>query len=263
MNAGLERVFAAVGRPVLRRGRENRARLGTAIETLGALGRGDIAWRRVIAYEHDIGVGSLLFITVTLGFLGLITVFQVGHQLAQILPDYSMVGAAFIQIMVREFAPTIVALMVATRVGSGIAAEIGTMTVTEQVDALRMCNADPVVYLLVPRTVASTIMVLVLSIYGAVVATVSGMLIGESAFGIHPQTFLSLQLVSADDLVVGAAKCLAYGLTIPILAGHAGLSATGGSAGVGWATTRAVVETSFAVVVLDFLLSGLGFLVFR
>ncbi len=255
-------LLAAAGRPLIEGTREGLALGTTALQTYGAMLRGDIAWRQVLFYENAIGVESLLFITVTLGFLGLITVFQVGAQMAQLLPDYSMLGAAFLQMMVREFAPTIVALMVATRVGSGIAAELGSMTVTEQVDAMRMSNADPIVHLVVPRTVACTVMVLMLSIYGTVVATTTGMVMGEAAFGINYRTFLSLRLVVGSDLIVGCSKALAYGLAIPVIAAHAGLSATGGSAGVGWATTRAVVNASFAVVVLDFLLSGIGFLVF-
>jgi phospholipid/cholesterol/gamma-HCH transport system permease protein len=88
------------------------------------------------------------------------------------------------------------------------------------------------------------------------------MLMGHFGFDIPIATFLNLSLVEWDDLIVGTAKALAYGAAIPIIAGHAGLNATGGSEGVGWATTRSVVNCSFAVVVLDFVLSGLGYMFF-
>jgi len=173
-----------------------------------------------------------------------------------------MLGAAFIQMMCREFAPTITGLMVATRVGSGIAAEIGSMVVTEQVDALKMCNADPVEYLLAPRTLASGVMLVMLTVVGVVSATIAGMLIAKAGFGIPYQTFLRFDLVGVSDVITGVTKALAYGLAIPVIAGQAGLQATGGSAGVGTATTRAVVNTSFAVIVLDFILSGVAYVVF-
>ncbi len=211
---------------------------------------------------YAIGNQSVLFITVTIGFLGMILVYQVATQVSKILPDFSMIGPAFLQVMIKEFAPTISGMMIATRVGSGIAAEIGSMVVTEQVDALRMCNADPVNYLVVPRFLASGLMMICLTIYAVLVGEITGMFTGMYGFGIHPLTFLSVQLVKPGDLVSGIAKAFAYGCAIPLIAGQAGLEATGGSEGVGWATTRSVVNASFAVVLLDFVISGLIFAIF-
>lgn len=210
-----------------------------------------------------IGNRSVPFITVTLGFLGMILVYQVATQVERILPDFSMLGAAFLQIMVKEFAPTIAGMMIATRVGSGIAAEIGSMVVTEQVDALRMSNAHPVNYLIVPRFLAAGLMMICLTIYGVVVGELTGMLTGLVGFGIHPLTFLSLRLVRFEDVLSGLLKAFAYGCVIPLIAGQAGLEATGGSEGVGRATTRAVVNASFAVIVLDFVLSGVIYAAFN
>jgi phospholipid/cholesterol/gamma-HCH transport system permease protein len=216
----------------------------------------------LIRQLYVVGNQSVIFITVTLGFLGMILVYQVSTQVERILPDFSMIGPAFLQVLIKEFAPTIGGLMIATRVGSGIAAEIGSMVVTEQVDALRMSNAHPVRYLIVPRFVACTVMMVCLTIYGVLVAEITGMLTGLFGFGIHPLTFLSVRMVDTAGIVSGLVKSLAYGAAIPLLAGQAGLEATGGSEGVGWATTRAVVNGSFAVVLLDFLLSGLMFAIF-
>lgn len=212
-------------------------------------------WRQM----YLVGNCSLLFITVTLGFLGLITTYQTALQIQQIIPDFTMLGAAFLQLLVREFGPTIVGLMIATRVGSGIAAEIGSMVVTEQVDALRMCNADPVRYLIVPRTIACATMVTMLSIYGVVIAMFCGMLIANSMFQVSYSTFWNFALIQPSDVVIGLTKALAYGTAIPVIAAQAGLETTGGSAGVGWATTRSVVNTSFAVIVLDFIISSVGY----
>jgi phospholipid/cholesterol/gamma-HCH transport system permease protein len=241
----LHGLLAALGRPVV----NTLAFVGALAhlfgETFVAIARGRFQMRAVLAQAFEIGNRSVPFIAITLGVLGLISVYQVATQVSQILPDFSMIGAAFIQMMVR--------------VGSGIAAEIGSMVVTEQVDALRMCNADPVEYLVAPRTIAAAVMVVALTVIGVICATISGMLIGHSAFGIPYNTFLSLQLTGVGDVAVGVTKAFCYGLAIPVIASHAGLTTTGGSAGVGWATTRAVVNTSFAVIVIDFVISGIAF----
>jgi len=254
--------LAGVGRPVLAGLREARSLASLFLQTFGAILRGRIRGRELLLQCFLVGNKSVPFVAITLAVLGLISVYQVASQIQQIIPDFTMLGAAFLQMMIREFAPTITGLMVATRVGSGIAAEIGSMVVTEQVDALRMSNADPVDYLLVPRTIASGLMMIMLTILGVVCATIAGMLIARSGFGVPYATFLNLQLIDAGDLLLGGTKALAYGLAIPVIAGHAGLSAAGGSAGVGRATTQAVVATSFAVIVLDFIISGLSYVLF-
>ncbi len=232
-------------------------------ETLYYAIRGRQPKGAVAAQMYAIGNLSVPFITVTLGFLGMILVYQVATQVERILPDFSMLGAAFTQIMVKEFAPTIAGMMIATRVGSGIAAEIGSMVVTEQVDALRMSNAHPVNYLIVPRFKAAGLMMICLSIYGVLVAEITGCLTGLVGFGIHPMTFLSMRLVRFEDVLSGVLKAFAYGCIIPLIAGQAGLEAKGGSEGVGQATTRAVVNASFAVIVLDFVLSGAIYVAFN
>ena len=262
MNTAVAATFRAVGGPVVHLWRQVADLYSVFAQVVMALLKGAIRGREVLRQAYLIGNRSLFFITVTLGFLGLISVYQVASQIQRILPDFTTMGPAFIQLMWREFAPTITGLMIATRVGSGIAAEIGSMVVTEQVDALRMCNADPVRYLVVPRTVASALMLVVLTIYGVFVATVAGMTLANVVFHVSPSTFVSFQLVTSRDVALGLTKAFAYGFWIPIVAGQAGLSASGGSAGVGWATTRAVVNSSFAVVLLDFIISGVGYSVF-
>ncbi len=259
---GLVRAWVrGVGRATLGGYRSNRELAAIALHTAGAILRLRVEGREVLRQAFLIGNRSVLFLTVTLGFMGVISVYQSGLQIQAVLPDFSTLGPAFFQLFTREFGPTVVGLMVATRVGSGIAAELGSMVVTEQVDALRMCDADPVEYLVVPRTLASAVMVPLLAVYAVAVAMVAGSLAGQSAFGIAPRAFWDLRLVGYDDLAVGLAKATAYGVAIPILAAHAGLRTTGGSEGVGWATTRAVVNTSFAVITLDLIISSIDYAV--
>jgi phospholipid/cholesterol/gamma-HCH transport system permease protein len=211
---------------------------------------------------HEIGNRSFAFLCIAMGFIGMIFVYQAGLQIRRIIPDVSQIGATYLELLVRDLASTLCALLLATRVGAGIAAEIGSMVVTEQVDALRMCAADPVDYLVRPRFLASLVMTTVLTVIAGCTAYLSGMWTAQASFGINPRTFVDPSLLDASDVVVGLAKCVAYGASTPIISAHAGLSATGGSAGVGRATTRAVVNSSLAIIALDFVISAAGYLLF-
>lgn len=211
---------------------------------------------------YEMGNKSLFFICITMGFIGMILVYQAGLQSKRVVPDFTMLGATYLELLVRDFAASIGALMLATRVGAGIAAEIGSMVVTEQIDALRMCAADPIDFLIVPRFLASLIMTLMLIVVAGTVAFCAGGATAYFAFDVSPQTFFNAQLVDIGDLVTGLTKCVAYGAAIPIVSGYCGLSTFGGSEGVGWATTRAVVNSSLAIIILNFFISGAAFLVF-
>lgn len=215
--------------------------------------------RAIFEQMHEIGNRSLVFIAVTLGFLGMILIFQAGYQAMKITGDLQLLGALFLQLLLREFAPTITALMIATRAGTGMAAQIGSMVVTEQVDALRMSSAQPVDYLVVPRFVASTVMVVVLTIFAVLVSYISGAFTAYTFFGLNLRTFFDLSMIGWFDINIGLIKALAYGMAIPVISCQAGLSVFGGSEGVGRATTQAVVNASLAVVILDFIISGLGY----
>ena len=216
--------------------------------------------REVVRQLYDMGVRSLLFIAVTLGVLGMISLYQGCTQVERILPDFSRAGATYLATLVREFGPVICGLMVATRTGSAIAAQVGSMVVTEQVDALRMCNTDPVRYLVVPRFLAGGPMLLVLTIFGVFISFFAGMLTARIGWEVPYSTYINLSMVHLDDVVMGVLKSLSFGYAIPIIAAHAGLSAHGGSEGVGAATTRSVVNCSFAVIVLDFMISSGSYL---
>jgi phospholipid/cholesterol/gamma-HCH transport system permease protein len=229
---------------------------------IGAL-RGRRPKGEVVRQMYQVGNRSLVFIAVTLGFIGMVLVYQTCLQVNKITGDLSQVGGEFCRVLVHEFGPSLTALMLATRVGAGIAAEIGSMHVTEQLDALRMNGVEPIEYLIVPRFIASLLMTAVLTMFGISVAMAMGTLTAYASFHVNPTTFLDFSKVLPGDAITGGLKCLAYGATIPLIAGYCGLTTTGGSEGVGWATTRAVINGSFAVILLDFVLSGLGYFVFQ
>ncbi len=234
----------------------SRTTLGTAQETFSALRR--IEAPELFRQVDEIGLKSLTFISVTLGFVGAILVYQAGIQALRIVPDTSNVGASYLELLVRDLAASVTGLMLATRVGAGIAAEIGSMKVTDQLDALRLCRTDPIDYLIAPKVVASLLVTPLLTLFGGIVASFTGAVTGYLAFGINPAVFLDPRYVDAGDLITGLVKAIAFGLAIPLVAGHAGLSTKGGSDGVGDATTRAVVGSSLAVIILGFFIGAAG-----
>ena len=254
---------ASVGRAVFEAIDSATEIYGVLVRTLYYVARGRIDRGAVVRQMYEIGNRSVFLLTVVIGFIGMIFVLQAGLQMQRVIPDLTMLGASFLELLVRDLAPSIVALMLATRVGAGIAAEIGSMVVTEQVDALRMCAADPVDYLVKPRFLASLVMTTILTLWSGAVSVGSGMVTAEVIFQVSPRTFWNLHLVHASDLATGLTKCVAYGAAIPIVSSHCGLSTFGGSEGVGSATTRAVVQSSLAVIVLNFIISSAAFIVFK
>jgi phospholipid/cholesterol/gamma-HCH transport system permease protein len=234
------------------------------LSTLAGIIRGGQGRPRgeVVRQMHAIGNKSVLFIVVTLGFIGMVMAYEACSQLSRITGDYSQVGPQFIRLVVSDFGPTLTALMLATRVGAGIAAEIGSMKVTEQIDALRMSGVLPIDYLIVPRFIASVVMTLLLSVIGGLVMYVAGGLTAQSSFGVNPSLWFDITLVQPRHLALMSIKALAYGAAIPIVAGFCGLRARGSSEGVGWATTAAVIGSSFAVIVLDFVISAAALFLF-
>jgi phospholipid/cholesterol/gamma-HCH transport system permease protein len=232
------------------------------VRTLYYTARGKKEPGSTLNQMYEIGNKSLFFLTCTMGFIGMILVYQSGLQAKRVVPDFTLLGATYLELLVRDLAASIGALMLATRVGAGIAAEIGSMVVTEQVDALRMCAADPIDFLLVPRFKASMVMTTVLIVWSGAVAFCAGAVTAYVAFDVPFTTFFNAVLVDKGDLTIGLTKCIAYGAAIPVVSGYCGLSTFGGSEGVGWATTRAVVNTSLAIIMLNFFISAAGFIIF-
>jgi len=210
---------------------------------------------------HAIGNRSLLFITVTLGAIGMVMIYQACLQFNKVTGDLSQVGVQFLRLIISDFAPTLCAMMLATRVGAGIAAEIGSMKVTEQVDALRMSGVLPIDYLIVPRFIACVVMTNVLSTIGAAIMFTAGGLTAHYQFGVNPELFFDFSNVHLQHVGLGLFKATAYGMAIPVVSGFCGLRAKGSSEGVGWATTAAVIGSSFSVIVLDFFISIAGYFI--
>jgi phospholipid/cholesterol/gamma-HCH transport system permease protein len=157
----------------------------------------------------------------------------------------------------RELAPTLTAIIVGGRIGSGMAAEVGAMNVTEQVDAIRALGADPAKKLVLPRTLAAIIVMPILSVYALFLGTLGAIFICQVQFGITPSFFMesALEATGMNDLFSGLLKTPVFGFIIAIVGCHFGLKTTGGTEGVGTSTTRTVVVVSIAILVADFLLT--------
>ena len=205
---------------------------------------------------NDLLVRTVPLSLASMGFVGAVVMVDGGRQVQRIFGDPSGLGPSILQLVVREFGPAFGGVIAATRIGSGIAAELAAMKVSEQIDALELSAADPIAELVSPRTRATVLALLALGFVSTVAAALTGAWTAHLAFGSRPGAFLDTSELGLGDLGVSAAKCLAFGLAIPAVASRAGLTATGGAPAVGRATTRGVVGSIVAVVVLDFVIGG-------
>jgi phospholipid/cholesterol/gamma-HCH transport system permease protein len=203
-----------------------------------------------------IGSRSTTIVLLTALFTGMVLALQTGFALAR-FGAKPYVGAVVGLSLARELAPVLTALMVAGRVGAGIAAEIGSMTVTEQVDAIRSMGADPVQKLVVPRVVAATLSLPLLTAMAGILGMLGGLVIATTQFGITANFYLQtiFNNVTVDDFVSGLAKTFVFGWIIAMVGCYFGLTTSGGTVGVGHATTRAVVAASISVLISDFFLT--------
>jgi phospholipid/cholesterol/gamma-HCH transport system permease protein len=207
-----------------------------------------------------VGVTSLPLIVLTSIFIGAVSTWQTAYQIKHYVP-MRYLGTAVGRAIVIELAPVLTALVVAGRVGAGMAAELGTMRVTEQVDALETMAIDPVRFLVVPRVVAGLIMLPVLTIFSDLIAIGGAMAVAVFFLGVSQETFVSgLKLFfETSDLLAGLFKAGVFGLIITLVGCYQGLGTTGGAEGVGRSTTRAVVVASVSILVADYLIAVLLF----
>ncbi|MEM1367518.1 MAG: MlaE family lipid ABC transporter permease subunit [Cyanobacteria bacterium P01_H01_bin.15] len=240
------------------------SRAGSAVLLGGRVILFLIAFRFDRRQTHEqlilVGPESLLIALITSGCIGMIFTIQVASEFLK-LGASTTVGGVLGIAMARELSPIITAVVVAARVGAAYAAELGTMRVTEQIDALYTLKTDPVEYLVVPRALACCIMVPILSILSLVVGMLGGLFLANAMFSITPLIFLnSIQnFLGVWDLVSGPIKGIVFGIFIAIIGCNWGLTTRGGAKGVGQSTTAAVVTAILAIIVSNFFLSWVMF----
>ena len=206
-----------------------------------------------------VGYDSIPVVLVTTLFTGMVLALQTFNGFARFHAE-NLVGSVVALSLTRELSPVLTALMVTGRVGSAMAAELGTMRVTEQIDALTALGTEPVQYLMVPRVSASILMMPLLVVLGDAVGIYGGYFVAVQLLGANPVAYLdnSFQYLHVkDDIVSGIIKAAVFGLIFSLIACVRGYYTAGGAEGVGRSTTRAVVSGSLSVLVVDFFLTKL------
>lgn len=208
----------------------------------------------------EIGFYSLPVVALTTLFAGMVIALQTYSGFAQ----FSAEGAVAMVVLVavtRELAPVMAGLMVAGRIGAAMAAEIGTMRVTEQIDALDTLSTNPFKYLIVPRVVAGILMLPILVLIGDVIGICGGYMIGVSKLDFNASTYLisTWQYLKPMDLISGLTKASVFGFIITLLGCYNGFHSQGGAQGVGQATTNAVVSSSILILIFNYILTELFF----
>ena len=216
--------------------------------------------RNIVKQMEEVGIHSLPVVLVTATFTGMVIALQSfsGFQRFQAT---SFVGSVVALSITRELGPVFAGLMVSGRVGASMAAELGTMKVTEQIDALVTLATNPVKYLVVPRVVASTLVLPVLVIFADLVGILGGYFVSVYLLGANPYVYTekTFQYLELRDIYTGLAKAAVFGFLIALISCYHGFIAEGGAEGVGRATTRAVVASSMMVLVSDYFMTSFMF----
>jgi phospholipid/cholesterol/gamma-HCH transport system permease protein len=216
-----------------------------------------------IRQMEQIGVRSLGVAGITTIFTGMVLALQTALSLPTLGIKY-YIGSVVSKSLVRELGPVLTALIVGGRIGSGMTAEIGTMKVTEQIDALRSMAADPVKKLVAPKLVATLVMLPALTVIGDALGILGGLIVATGTLNLTAGLYLNdvWDSLKLGDVFTGVAKSFFFAYFIAIIGCYNGLHTTGGADGVGRATTNTVVLASILVLVSDFFLTKLFFILF-
>jgi phospholipid/cholesterol/gamma-HCH transport system permease protein len=217
-------------------------------------------YQKVIHQLYSLGVQSLPITIITASFIGMAFTLQIVREFEKFGANFLLGGIVGLAVW-RELAPLLTGVAVSARVGAAIASELGTMRVTEQVDALKALSQDPVRYLVVPRILAVMIMMPLLVAVADAVGFMSGFFVGVPMANINPNAYFSsaITMLEPFDIVGGLLKALVFGFLIGLISCFEGLNTKAGAKGVGIATTRAVVKTIISIFIVNFFLSYILF----
>jgi len=221
---------------------------------------GKIYRRNTLDQMAVVGPDSLTIAMITASFIGAVFTIQVTREFIN-FGATTAIGGVLALALSRELAPVLTAVVIAGRVGSAFAAEIGTMRVTEQIDALYMLKTDPIDYLVIPRVIACCLMLPLLTILSIILGMTGGILIAVNLYNIPQSVFLdsARNFLGIWDLLSAMIKAAVFGMLIAVIGCSWGLTTTGGAKGVGQSTTTAVVTALLAIFITNFFLSWLMF----
>jgi phospholipid/cholesterol/gamma-HCH transport system permease protein len=208
----------------------------------------------------EIGYFSLPVVALTAIFTGMVLALQSSTGLSRFSADSAVANLVVISVT-RELGPVLAGLMVAGRVGAAMAAEIGTMRVTDQIDALSTLSTNPMKYLVAPRLIAALIALPLLVVVADILGVMGGFIIATAKLGFNAATYLNstIDFVQTDDVVSGLVKAAVFGVLIALMGCYQGYNSKGGAQGVGAATTSAVVAASVLILAFDYVLTELFF----
>jgi phospholipid/cholesterol/gamma-HCH transport system permease protein len=227
-----------------------------AVAALGSLLRPPWYPRMILRQMIDIGYYSLPVVGLTAIFTGMVLALQTYTGFSRFAAESAIPNVVVLS-MTRELGPVIAGLMVAGRIGAAIAAEIGTMRVTDQIDALTTLSTNPYKYLVAPRLVAGTLMLPLLVLVADVIGVFGGFLVTSYKLDFNPSTYIqrTADFLETMDVVAGLAKAAVFGLLVTLMGCFHGYTSRGGAQGVGAATTYAVVSGSILILVFDYVLT--------
>jgi phospholipid/cholesterol/gamma-HCH transport system permease protein len=230
---------------------------GTAI---GHCFRPPIYGRLIVKQFIDIGFYSLPVVGLTAIFSGMVLALQSYTGFARFSAESAIANVVVIS-LTRELGPVLAGLMVAGRIGASMAAEIGTMRVTEQIDALTTLSTNPFKYLVVPRLVAGLLMLPLLVLVADIIGVAGGYVVGVYKLGFNPATYINntYDAMEAKDVISGLVKAGAFGFIIALMGCYNGYHSKGGAQGVGAATTNAVVSASIVILIVNYVLTEFFF----
>jgi len=218
------------------------------------------AFRLTVDQMSAIGVGSLGLVIVVSLFTGGVAAVQAAYQFSNVVP-MKYIGSVILRSVIIELGPVLTALVVGGRVGAAIAAELGTMKVTEQIDAMRAMGINPAGQLILPRIVAATVMLPIVTIFANAIAIFGGFVVSVLTIGVSTSTYVNglKDFFYLKDLWSGLLKAVVFGNIIGTMGCYFGFATEGGAEGVGLATTRAVVSSCVLVLITDYLLASVLF----
>ena len=218
--------------------------------------------REVAAQMVRVGIRAVPIVTLVLLFVGMVIAFQMAYVLRKVgLKDW--VAQIVAVSMLRELGPLLTAVVMSGFAGASIAAELGTMVVGEEIEALRSEALDPVKFLVMPRVIATAVMMVCLTVVANVVGIFGGFIVATQVLGVNPYMYYeyTVKALETQDLITGLIKAGAFGLLISLIACYLGLKVSGGAEGVGRATTLAVVFGIVGIIATDLVFSALFYLV--
>jgi len=222
------------------------------VQTLVQIPARPLGAYRFFEQSNKIGINSFPIVSLVSFFIGVILALQTAYIMQKMSSEIYIASIVAVS-LTRELGPVITALIVAGRSGAGITAELGTMAVTEQVDALQTLGSNPIKYLVVPRFLSLTVMVPVLTVFANAIGIFGGYLIAVYRLSIRSSLYMNMtfQTLVYKDLYTGLIKTIFFGMIIAIVACFEGLNVRGGAEGVGKATTRSVVNTFILIIASD------------